>query len=146
MAIKRSFTQRSLPNHSTQKQLWYQTLLLLALVPLLVGILLILTALTGVVVWYTPWEQVVIGGLYIVVSFVFSNLLQKHWKLAVGWLLLGAAVWLGMSWPAVEVKVAAAALAGLSIAVLSREFLRKRQQYLANRNGKKSASRGTRRK
>ena len=140
MAIKRSFNQRSLSNQVVQKQVWYQLLLVLALVPLLIGVLLVLTALTGARVWPTAWEQAIIGGLYILVSFVFSNLLQKQWRLAAGWLLLGTAVWLGMNWPLIEVKVGAAVLLGLSLALISGEFLRRRRQYLAEHRVQKTVS------
>jgi hypothetical protein len=108
------------------------------MVPLFIGLLLILTALTGAVVWGTPQEQAVIGGFYILLSFVASNLLQKQWVLAVGWSLPGVAAWVGTSWPGVEAKVVAAVLAGLGVALISREFLRRRQQYLDKRPAEKS--------
>jgi hypothetical protein len=130
MASKRSLSQRSSSKHSTRKQSWQQILLLLALVPLVVGLLLILTALTGAVVWGTSWEQAVIGGFYILFSFVASNALQKQWTLVIGWLLLGVAAWLGINWPEVVARIIAAPLAGLSVALISREFLRRRRQYL----------------
>ncbi|MCG3211310.1 MAG: hypothetical protein FOGNACKC_04953 [Anaerolineae bacterium] len=140
MAIKHSLSRRSLSNHSTQKQLWYQIFLVLALVPLLVGILLILTALTGALVRPTAWEQAIIGSLYILTSFVLSNVLQKQWKLMLGWLLLGAAIWLGLNWAETGVRILAAAMAGGGIALIFREFLRRRQQYLAEHGNQKFAA------
>ena len=143
MAIKHSLSRRLPSNHSTQKQLWYQILSVLALIPLLVGSLLILTALTGFLVWPTIWEQVIMGSLYVLASFVLSNALQKQWRLALGWLFLVAAIWLGLIWSAIEVGIVAAALAGLGTALLSREFLRRRRQYLAERNDQKSTRKKT---
>lgn len=140
MAIKHSLSRRSLPNHSAEKQLWYQIFLVLALVPLLVGILLILTALTGALVRPTAWEQAIIGSLYILASFVLSNVLQKQWKLMLGWLLLGAAIWLGLNWAETGVRILAAAMAGGGIALIFREFLRRRQQYLAEHGNQKFAA------
>jgi hypothetical protein len=108
------------------------------MVPLFIGLLLILTALTGAVVWGTPQEQAVIGGFYILLSFVASNALQKQWLLVIGWLLLGVAAWVGVNRPEVAAKVVAAVLAGLGVALVSREFLRRRQQYLDKKPGEKS--------
>ena len=139
MAIKHSLSRRSPPNHSAQKQLWPQILSVLALVPLLVGSLLILTALTGFLVWPTVWEQVIMGSLYVLVSFALSNALQKQWRLTLGWLLLGAAIWVGLVWSVIEVRIVAAVLAGLGTALISKEFLRRRQQYLAEHSDQKSA-------
>jgi len=139
MAIKHSLSRRSPSNYSAQKQIWHQILSVLALVPLLVGSLLILTALTGFLVWPTAWEQVIIGGLYVLVSFALSNALQKQWRLTLGWLLLVGAIWLGLIWPVLEVRIGVAALVGLAIALLSREFLRRRHQYLAEHSGQKFA-------
>ena len=56
-----------------------------------------------------------------------------------GWLLLGAAIWVGLVWSVIEVRIVAAVLAGLGTALISKEFLRRRQQYLAEHSDQKSA-------
>jgi len=125
--------RRSTPVNSSQKQTWREILLVLAFVPLVVGGLLLLTAFTGLVVWDSAEHQVVMAGLYILVSFVASNAIQKQWLLASGWFLLGVALWLFESNPEIVVRIAAAAIVGLSIALLAREFLRRRREYLDSR-------------
>jgi hypothetical protein len=107
-----------------------QWLLLLSMVPLAVGVLLILGSLTGAVVWGTAREQLVMGGSYALFSFVASNLIQKHWVLAGCWTLLGFAAWLIMNQQQAAAKIIAAALLAIGVALLSREFLRRRRQYL----------------
>ncbi len=134
MAAKR-FIQNSSSKHEGPKRFWQKWPLLLAMVPLGVGILLIITAFTDAVVWGTPRKQVVMGGLYILFSFVASNAIQKQWILAAGWTLLGLAAWLGLNQEETVVKIIAAAFLGISVALLMREFLRRRRRYLDTKGG-----------
>jgi hypothetical protein len=112
------------------KRFWHHWLLILAMVPLGVGLLLIISAFTGVVVWGTLEKQVLMGGLYILFSFAASNAIQRQWTLAAGWTLLGLGAWLGLNHREAEAKIIAAALFGTSIALLAREFFRRRHRYL----------------
>lgn len=114
---------------------WRRLLAILALVPLVVGVLLILTALTGLLIWSNMREQIIVGVYYILASFTLSNALQLEWKLTIGWLLLGAAVWLGMQWTCWGARILAAALAGVGVMLLSREFLLRRRRYLEQQPG-----------
>lgn len=107
-----------------------QWLVLLSMVPLAVGLLLIIGALTGAVVWGTAREQFVMGASYGLFSFVASNLLQKQWVLAGCWTLMGFAVWLILDQEQAAAKIIAAALLAFAVALLSRELLRRRRQYL----------------
>jgi hypothetical protein len=134
MAAKR-LIQNSSSKHGDPKRFWQKWLLLLAMVPLGVGLLLIISAFTGAVVWGTPRKQVIMGGLYIVFSFVASNAIQKQWILAAGWALLGLAAWLGLNQQETVVKIIAAAFLGVSVALLMREFLRRRRRYLDTKGG-----------
>jgi hypothetical protein len=129
MATKPSI-QKATSKHGHQKRSWEKWLLLLAMVPLAVGVLLIISAFTDAVVWGTPRKQVLMGGLYILFSFVASNAIQKQWNLAAGWTLLGLALWLGLNHQEKVVKIIAAAVLGISVSVLMREFLRRRRRYL----------------
>jgi hypothetical protein len=122
--------QSSSSTHADPKRFWQKWLLLLAMVPLGVGLLLIISAFTGAVVWGTPRKQVIMGGLYILLSFVASNTIQKQWILAAGWALLGLAAWLGLNQQEAVFKIIAAAFLGISVALLMREFLRRRRRYL----------------
>jgi hypothetical protein len=141
-------TKRSVRHSSSKpaprKSAWQRALLLLTIAPFGVGLLLIITTLVGVIVWDTPGQQIIMGGFYILFSFVASNAVQKQWKLAVGWTLLGIAAWLVLNRPEIEAKVIAAALIGIGVALLSKEFLQRRRQALESGNGKIShPDRGT---
>jgi hypothetical protein len=134
MATK-SFIQNSSSKQGGPKPFWQQGLLLLAMVPLGVGLLLIISAFTGFLAWGTPRKQVMMGGFYILSSFVASNTIQKQWVLAVGWTLLGLAAWLGLNQQEAVVKFIAAAFFGVSVTLLAREFLRRRRRYLETKGG-----------
>jgi hypothetical protein len=129
MAVKPSI-QKPSSKHGHDKRLWQKWLLLLAMVPLAVGVLLIISAFTDAVVWGTPRKQIMMGGLYILFSFVASNAIQKQWNLAASWTLLGLAIWLGLNRQETVVKIIAAAFLGISVSLLMREFLRRRRRYL----------------
>jgi hypothetical protein len=130
MAAKR-FIQNSSSQGGGSKPSWQKWLLLLTMVPLGVGILLIISAFTDAVVWDTPRQQVVMGSLYILASFVASNAIQKQWVLAASWTLLGLSTWVGLSQKETAFKILAAAFLGISVALLMREFLRRRRRYLS---------------
>jgi hypothetical protein len=129
MAGKR-FIRSLSSRRRTEKLSWRQRFLLLSMVPLAVGVLLIIGALTGAVFWGTAREQFVMGGFYALFSFVASNLIQKHWVLAGCWTLLGLAAGLVLYQQQTEAKIMAAALLAIGVALLSREFLRRRRHYL----------------
>ena len=122
--------RRSTASHTSHKQTRHEILQILAIVPLVVGGLLLLTAFTGLIVWDTAESQVVMGCLYILISFGASNAIQKKWLLTSGWLLLGIALWLFESGPDIVIRILAGAIVSVSIALLAREFLRRRRQYL----------------
>ncbi len=118
------------PSRSSQKKNWSEALQVLALAPLAVGVLLLLTALTGLLVWGSALGQIVAGIVYILLAFALSNAVQKQWGLAAGWLMVGGALWLELGLPVDAVRIAAGALAAVGVAILAREFLRRRRQYL----------------
>jgi hypothetical protein len=122
--------RRSTASRTSHKQTRHEILQILAIIPLVVGGLLLLTAFTGLIVWDTAESQVVMGCLYILISFGASNAIQKKWLLALGWLLLGIALWLFESGPDIVIRILAGAIVSVSIALLAREFLRQRRQYL----------------
>jgi hypothetical protein len=134
MAVKR-FIRPSSSRRRAENLPWQQRLLLLSMVPLAVGILLIIGALTGAVIWGTARKQLVMGGFYALFSFVASNLIQKHWVLAGCWTLLGVAIWLVLNQQQTEARIMAAAFLAIGVALLSREFLRRRRHYLDTKSG-----------
>jgi hypothetical protein len=113
-----------------QRTSWAQSLGLLVLVPLVVGGLLVLTALNDVVIWNNRGEQVRVGCYYILLSFVLANALQRQWKLVCGWILVAGAIWVPTQWMSTWPRVIAAALGGAGVALLVREFLVRRRRYL----------------
>jgi hypothetical protein len=137
MVTKRS-VRHSSSKHGVRKSSWQRVLLLLTVVPLGVGILLIITTLAGFIVWDTPGEQIIMGAFYILFSFAASNAVQKEWKLATGWTLLGIAGWAALNRPEIEAKAIAALLMGIGMALLSQEFLQRRRQALESGTGKMS--------
>ena len=126
-------SRRLTPGRSSKKQTRREILQVVALIPLVLGGLLILTDLTGAVVWGSAGQQLAMGSFYVLFSFALSNAFQKQWQLTLGWLVLGAALWLAISGSDHGVRIVAAALIALSIGVLAREFLRRRRQYLDSR-------------
>lgn len=126
-------SRRLTPGRSSKKQTRREILQVVALIPLVLGGLLILTDLTGAVVWGSAGQQLAMGSFYVLFSFALSNAFQKQWQLTLGWLVLGAALWLAISGSDHGVRIVAAALTALSIGVLAREFLRRRRQYLDSR-------------
>ncbi len=118
------------PSRSSEKKTWSEVIQVLALAPLAVGVLLLLTAVTGLVVWGSVLDQIVAGIAYVLLAFALSNAVQNQWGLAAGWLLVGGALWLELGLPVDAVRIAAGAFAAIGIAILAREFLRRRRQYL----------------
>lgn len=137
MPPKRTRSRSSSPSAVSaplgQRAFWRQLLALLALVPLAVGVFLILTAVTGLLIWNTVWQQILIGIEYVLLSFLLSNALQAQWTLAAGWFLLGAALWLGTHAPVLALRPVAALLAGAGGMLVARVFLRRRRQYLEDK-------------
>jgi membrane associated rhomboid family serine protease len=133
MELEQLSPRRSTPNRSSTKQTWREILQVLALIPLVLGGLLILTGLTGAVVWGSVGEQFAMGSFYVLFSFALSNALQKQWSLVLSWLFLGAGIGLAIGGSDTGARIAAAAAIAASIAVLAREFLRRRRQYLDSR-------------
>jgi hypothetical protein len=127
-SAKHSANRRSSTQRRSRKPAWRPWLLALTLVPLGVGLVLLVGALVNVIVWGSRQDQMVMAGFYILFSFVASNAVQKQWMLTAGWMLLGAAAWLALNSSVAGLKVVAAALAGIAVGVISREFLRRARQ------------------
>ncbi len=128
--VKRLILSSSGAGGPRQHTGWGRSLGLLALVPLFLGVLLVLTALNDLLIWNNTGEQVRVGCYYVLLSFVLSNALQKQWRLVCGWMLVGGAIWVATQWASTGLRVLAAALAGGGVMLLSREFLLRRRRYL----------------
>lgn len=73
---------------------WKKWLLTLSLVPLVVGVILIFAWAIDWDMWGALEDQIVIGTLFLFFGFGLTNVLQSHWELAAGWLLLMVADWM----------------------------------------------------
>lgn len=105
---------------------WQRFLLLVTLTPLAAGLLLIFGAVFDMIVWISPPAQALLGGLFVLGSFVVFNALQNQWTLAAGWLLLGTAIWLGLTWlDHAWLRLVTYALAAVGLVLLGIEFVRR---------------------
>ncbi len=98
---------------------------------------MIFGAVLDIVVWISPPAQALLGGLFVLISFVLSNALQKQWNLALGWLLLGAAIWLWLSWLGTWMRGLAYLLGGVGLFLLAKEFMRRFWQQQGQKVKKK---------
>ena len=76
---------------------WRRLLLTLALVPLILGVLLIFAWAIDWDLWGGLDNQIVIGALFLLFSFFWMNAAQGNWPLAIGWLLLTIADYMVLS-------------------------------------------------
>lgn len=126
MSGKRSSTRRpTSPAPADSSDRRARSLLALTLIPLIVGLVLIFTALVGLTLWGSWAAQAVAGGLLVLASFAASNALQKQWLLAAGWLLVGAGIGLGFSLVQTWATVAAFLMGGLGLYLLLNEFIKR---------------------
>jgi len=101
---------------------WHRILLTLTLVPMILGILLIGAWVVDITFWEEPTAQVIIGALFILLSFSAMNALQKRWNLALGWFLLAIADILVISWLNIYVQVFAIIMGIGGLTLLGVEF------------------------
>lgn len=134
---KRASIKSSSSSDEVQKKSWREQLLPLTLTLLAAGLLMIFGAVLDIVVWISPPAQALLGGLFVLISFVLSNALQKQWNLALGWLLLGAAIWLWLSWLGTWMRGLAYLLGGVGLFLLAKEFMRRFWQQQGQKVKKK---------
>jgi|GEM_PF-767002 len=128
MASKRSKKGKSsVPSSSAeQSKGWKRFLLLVTLTPLAAGLLLIFGAVFDMIVWISPPAQALLGGLFVLGSFVIFNALQNQWNLALGWLLFGLAIWMWLTWlDNAWLRLVAYALGASGLVLLGIEFVRR---------------------
>lgn len=127
---------RSRKSSRKDRPAWSKLLLTLTLVPMVMGILLILSWALEFDLWGAPEDQIVVGFLFILFSFAASNAVQRNWRLAGGWALLTIADLLVLSWLQVWVQVLSM-LAGLAgLALIAIEFV---QRYREQQKVRKRA-------
>ncbi len=132
MSPKRSKkAQRSTKSSSSSNKpdtIWRRILVLLPLPLLAAGLLLIFGAVFDLIVWFSPSAQALLGGVFVLASFVAFNALQKQWTLAAGWLLLGMAIWLWFALTDTWLRVLTYFLGGGGLFLLAKEFTRRFQE------------------
>ena len=98
-------------------------LLTLTLVPLVIGILMIGAWALDIELWEDAQAQVIIGLLFILISFAVSNALQKKWRLAAGWSVLAISDAILLLWLNVTVQIIALILAAVGLVIIISEFI-----------------------
>lgn len=100
-------------------------LLALSLVPFVAGVLLIAA-------WALDWDllgslddQIVVGTLFILLSFAASNLIQRRWLLGTGWFLLMVADALLLTAHIISIQIAAGVLGVAGSMFLGFEFFKR---------------------
>jgi hypothetical protein len=128
MAAKKN-TKKYLPRPpKAPKSAWKDIGLALTLIPLGIGLFLIIA-------WALDWDltgyldsQVWIGVLFLLISFTFSNLIQKRWILFAGFLLLTIADLLFLLWVNLYVQVAAGILGFIGISLVGFRYFQQISQ------------------
>lgn len=115
--IKKTRTQRSVPQGKN-------LLLTLSLVPLVIGFLLLGAWVLDLEILPDAGSQITVAIFFFLLSFTLTNLIQKRWRLALGWGLLAAADIIALGWLNVVVQVIALTLGAVGLVFLGIEFYR----------------------
>ncbi len=115
----------SLAKRKSEKEpaLWKNILLTLTLVPMVVGILMIGAWALDILFWEDAQAQVVVGFLFILISFAISNALQKRWRLAAGWSLLAVSDLIVLIWLNVTIQIVALVIGSIGLLIIIFEFI-----------------------
>lgn len=96
--------------------------LTLSLIPLIIGIILIGAWVLDLEILQNLQSQLIVGIFFFLLTFTFSNLLQKRWMLASGWGLLAMADIVTLAWLNVVAQVIAFILGLIGLVLLFIEF------------------------
>lgn len=123
--MAKKISKHSLANKKAENapSLTVSILLTLTLVPMVIGILMIGAWALDIELWEDPQAQVIIGFLFILVSFAVSNALQKKWRLAAGWSVLAISDLIILLWLNVTVQIIALILAAIGLVIIISEFI-----------------------
>jgi hypothetical protein len=89
------------------------------------------------IVWISPPDQALLGGMFVLGSFAAFNAVQQQWDLATGWLLLAVGIWLGLARSALLFQLLGLALVIMGLYFLAREFFRRLSQQQAQKAKKR---------
>ncbi len=123
--MAKKISKKNLANKKPEntQPLLISILLTLTLVPMVIGILMIGAWALDIELWEDPQAQVIIGLLFILISFAVSNALQKKWRLAAGWSVLAISDVILLLWLNVTVQIIALVLAAVGVVILILEFI-----------------------
>ena len=103
-------------------------LLTLALVPMVIGLILIGAWVLDIEILADSQSQIIVGIFFFLLTFTASNALQKRWPLALGWGLLAVADIISLGWLNVVVQVVALVVGLIGLGLLTIEFYRQYQR------------------
>lgn len=126
-AKKNPGSKPRLPTKATQPA-WKNIALTLTLIPLGAGLILIIA-------WALDWNvigvvesQVWVGVFFLLLSFVFSNLIQQRWLLFCGFLLLSIADLLFLLWVNINAQAIAGVLGVIGLGLIGYQFFKQISQ------------------
>lgn len=108
-------------------------LLALSLVPLIFGVLLIITWALEIEIFSDPQLHITVGFLFMLFSFFISNVIQKRWLLAAGWGLIMLADLVILTWLHVWAQTVAAVIGVGGLVCIGMELYR-RYRYKAEKS------------
>ncbi len=101
---------------------WARLALALTLVPLVGGLLLMAAWALDIRLTRDLESQAWVGLLFMLLSFVLSNLIQRRWRLFLGWLLLGLADLILLIWVSLYAQGMAGIIGLAGVLILGGEF------------------------
>jgi hypothetical protein len=104
---------------------WARIALSLTLVPLIGGLVLIGAWALDIQLTPDLDSQAWVGLLFMLLSFILSNLIQKRWWLFAGWLLVGISDFIFLTWVNLWAQVLAGIIGVIGAIILLFEFYRR---------------------
>ncbi len=127
MTARKSLSKKR-TDREPEQPAWVRTALALTLVPVVAGIIFIATWALDIDITGNMENQIYVGMLLMLTGFIFSNLLQKRWRLFAGWTLFAIADLLFLLFVNIYVQAAALFLAIAGLFLLGFEIFRRMQQ------------------
>lgn len=133
MAAKKNLGSKTRLPTKTAQPAWKNIALTLTLIPLGAGLILIIA-------WALDWNvigavesQVWVGVFFLLLSFAFSNLIQRRWLLFSGFLLLSIADLLFLLWVNIYAQAIAGVLGVIGLGLIGYPFFKQISQQSGHR-------------
>lgn len=111
-----------------------QLFMVLTAVPMVTGLFLFIASWFDFVLVGTAESQTLAGALLALGGFAAANALQGLWRLAAGWLLIAAAIWLAVTQPLSPLRWVAIAIGAVGLGLVLASFV---ARYREVRQGQK---------